>query len=408
MVKIIIKKKWWEIVVIVLLILGSGAVIGTMNLGMVYGLEMVLGVGGFLWFRPRITKVQFRFVAFYVFYLTLHYLFFSDVTSSNNDTFIKEIMVFISLFLMSLSISKKRFLDLYINAMCIESIYTLILWMLNIVGIRPFLRVVSFTNLNYFMSGAFVYGFKNKLFPLSGFVLQNGVIRNAGIFWEPGAHQGFIVFAILLLIMNKKSIDKSKKKFLILLCTLVSTLSTTGLICAVLVMIMYYIEDSEGSHISRKQLVMFIIIIVISYFVLTSSAVVTKFTDSSQGSILVRSNDVISSISSIVDRPIFGYGEFSSYKTTLQNEKGVMYNSAGILIMMLDYGIPFGMYLVYRFVRFIYQSPYKRNILVAFTCIVVIICLFTEHFLSKQIVEFMMFTLASDAEEYIELKKIEG
>lgn len=392
----------------ILLLLGSGAVIGTMNLGKVYELEIVVGVGSYILFRPQIKKSQFGFAFFYVLYLLIHYLLFSEVTANNNVAFFKEILILIVLFLMSLSISRMQFLNSYINIMCIESIYSLIMWLLNIIGIHPFFRIKNFGNLNYFMSGAYIYGFKNLKFPLTSVVMKSGITRNFGIFWEPGAHQGFIVFALLLLIMNQKNIEEYEKKFLILLCTLFSTLSTTGLICAVLIMIMYYIEKSKIHYASKKQLILFVMIIIISYFILTSSAVIVKLTDSSQGSIVVRSNDVISSFSLVMERPIFGYGEYSSYKTELLNEMGVTHNSAGLLIIMLNYGIPFGLYLAYRFIKFIYQSSYHKTILIFLTYIVIIICLLTEHFMSKQLVGFMMFTLLNDAEGSIKSAEIQG
>lgn len=51
--------------------------------------------------------------------------------------------------------------------------------------------------------------------------------RNSGMFWEPGAFQGYIIIAIVLLLFNNE-IKNKRIMFLFLVAALITTYSTTG------------------------------------------------------------------------------------------------------------------------------------------------------------------------------------
>lgn len=63
--------------------------------------------------------------------------------------------------------------------------------------------------------------------------------RNNGIFWEPGAYQFFLNFALVLLL-EKHNIEEKKWHFLILVVTVLTTGSSTGMLSLVVILVGYH------------------------------------------------------------------------------------------------------------------------------------------------------------------------
>lgn len=89
-------------------------------------------------------------------------------------------------------------------------------------------------------------------------------VRNSGMFWEPGAFQGYLVLALVFLAFVKHKIPRRQyiRSLQILCVALISTLSTTGYLALVLLPLLHYDWRAQ----SRKQSVFRILVGV--YFVL--------------------------------------------------------------------------------------------------------------------------------------------
>ena len=76
--------------------------------------------------------------------------------------------------------------------------------------------------------------------------------RNSGMFWEPGAFQGYLVVALCFLALLKTRLDprQYRRYFLILFLTVCSTMSTTGYIALAIVILLHFDWCAE----SRKKL----------------------------------------------------------------------------------------------------------------------------------------------------------
>lgn len=80
-------------------------------------------------------------------------------------------------------------------------------------------------------------------------IKHSGPYRNSGMFWEPGAFAGYIIFVFMLFIGNPASLwKKYKVRFLLLFIALITTLSTTGYIVAS-VLILYAILKTHRSKV---------------------------------------------------------------------------------------------------------------------------------------------------------------
>lgn len=80
--------------------------------------------------------------------------------------------------------------------------------------------------------------------------VQEHTLRNAGMFWEPGAFQGYLILALIFLAIIKKRLpQRDYLRSLIILSTgVLSTLSTTGFIVLFLIPLLHYNWPGENRH----------------------------------------------------------------------------------------------------------------------------------------------------------------
>ena len=94
----------------------------------------------------------------------------------------------------------------------------------------------------------------------------SGLTRNSGMFWEPGAFQGFIMIVPLLYLNNLKYLwDNYRKECIVLIITLVTTQSTTGYI-AFAILIAYALVTSELPFATKYITLLFIALIIATSF----------------------------------------------------------------------------------------------------------------------------------------------
>lgn len=124
-----------------------------------------------------------------------------------------------------------KFRSVYFNVIYIISAISLIFLTLNYLGINIGIQFEKFRTI-------FIY---NNLIHLE----EAHVFRNCGMFWEPGAFQGYIMLAFLFYIDDYKSLWKiHKRKCIILTLALLTTFSTTGYI--VYLLYIAYIVFNSG------------------------------------------------------------------------------------------------------------------------------------------------------------------
>ncbi|MFC1652799.1 O-antigen ligase family protein [Planctomycetota bacterium] len=88
--------------------------------------------------------------------------------------------------------------------------------------------------------------------------------RNFGMFWEPGAFQGYLILSMVFLMVIKNRIEKTQyQRYLGAFCiAILTTMSTTGYIAMVLVLLLqyeWYVEDTRTMN-NRILLGVFVIL----------------------------------------------------------------------------------------------------------------------------------------------------
>ena len=212
------------------------------------------------------------------------------------------------LFVSSMSID--RFSKVFTNLMCFLSVFSLITFLIMNIApqiIRMF-PVLSFSH-NYPCHN-FIFSYVQYYTP----------VRNAGIFWEPGAYQTYLCFAVLFeLFLTKKP---RNIVVLVFIVTLVTTKSSVGLICVILLLILWNIKDYDG-HFNKQFKVTFVLLggivfIFLLYNFLPSDwrftifgKIENMFKDTSGGTVTsssVRMDSIIYPMKSFFSSPLIGVG----------------------------------------------------------------------------------------------------
>lgn len=76
---------------------------------------------------------------------------------------------------------------------------------------------------------------------------QEGIPRNYGMFWEPGAFAGYIIVTFILYVDQLEFLVKNKRKDLyILIVALLTTISTTGYVVFSIIVLFYFLQKRKG------------------------------------------------------------------------------------------------------------------------------------------------------------------
>ena len=198
-------------------------------------LFLSLCLAGFV-FIYRKLKIDRFFVVFFLVYLTV---MIAQMLKFNYLPLTTYLGVFIRIIFAYLvvRILGKNFTKYYVNILYVLSIIGFFIYVPQLVlpGFRSFL-ISSISPLlrNPLYSGEIWYAPDIILFVFNS---GEGVYRNCGAFWEPGAYAGFLAIAMIFHYLECKTIDD--KKSIVLLVALLSTASTTGIIALGFFLVMF-------------------------------------------------------------------------------------------------------------------------------------------------------------------------
>ena len=219
---------------------------------------------------------------------------------------------------------------------------------------------------------------------------QWGIDRNYSIFWEPGAFQGFITLALVMLLFSRDSYFNNRRQLVytaIFTVATITTFSTTGYIVLLLLFLAFTIKNI-------KVLPLTLIVGVIFYItfdkVILSNVIIQKFNKegiwSTSGE--RRISDVYVELDMVKTNPFLGVG-YHDYFT----KKGIVLSTQGVTetweggtnsltYLLALFGLPFVAILIfglYYFVRFIETRKEIQFILF----FIIVILLMGEVFLAK-------------------------
>lgn len=210
-----------------------------------------------------------------------------------------------------------RFPKVYVETMTCVAVISLIGFAYNnfvgmILGVR------------YSEVGVSIYVY-NQLYGLVG----GYVDRNCGMFWEPGAFQGYLNMAIMFAVLMERS-KWNKNSLIILIVAVLTTKSTTGYAVLAFIATYYIIFHYNGKPIPKPLCIVALISLFVYYYTrldfLQDKMVTQTFNGEEEG----RLNDYIRFI------PLFKEHFLLGMSTEVANEAAT---GNGFLSFLLYYGI---------------------------------------------------------------------
>lgn len=180
--------------------------------------------------------------------------------------------------------------------------------------------------------------------------------RNNGIFFEPGAYQGFLNAGLFLLFFADAGFPKKKTWIYIgvLLTTLITTFSTTGYMILSMLLILAFIKSRLLSRSEKAMLFGLAVLVVTALSAQVYSTFVVKVSDYLSAneydfgySAQNRSSDAKTDLK-VFSKHIFGLG-YDDYEKEfgilgrVGSERG--FSSNGVTRMLATYGLPFSLFI---------------------------------------------------------------
>jgi ABC-type multidrug transport system permease subunit len=198
------------------------------------------------------------------------------------------------------------------------------------------------------------------------------LIRNNGIWWEPGAFQVMINLSFLLGTAFKKI---SNKDYFLYLIVIISTISSAGIVIFIFLSFIYFRKESNKKYLILLILI-FIPVLISTSFI--ENVIINKFT-LENASAKSRYNDLTLAIQIFKDYPILGIGAgnteiVENYKQVYDYGTG----SNGIFYLITNFGLFSLLFLLPTFYpKYKTLFPRRDRLLI---CVSLVLIFFTQNF----------------------------
>jgi hypothetical protein len=294
-------KKYLEIFSVFLLLLSGGGIPFLMFRKELF--FVVLFFFSFLFFSNTVNYKQFRQVIFIIvsicLFLFVNYLF--AITEQSLQKVLANLTIMVSAVFATFSfhdsVDKKKFINyLYLSLKIVMFhslitfiVYPLISGSLSLISNNHY-ECSTFLNIFFYIPEKYSFNF-----------IGLNLVRNQGIFWEPGVLQIFLNFLLFLSLFVRKFNFK-----IVVLTTLaiLSTLSTTGLFVMMIQFVFYSI------NVLKKNFFLLPIFIVgfLGLYSITSLNITNKIVGDGSTSFQIRFFDLVQPVLIAFDHPLTGVG----------------------------------------------------------------------------------------------------
>ena len=346
--------------------------------------------------KGKFKRSGFLTMVFMVSILLFSMVFNSDFSGAN----IVKIFVVIVGAVWANCVSYEKFSECFIKIMFTLALFSLIIYPFSGLIIQYSAVLPKITNIG---------GTQVVTFVFDNICLQNdGIIRNYGIFWEPGVYASYLCLALMMSLHKTKLFTLCN---VVLILTIISTISTAGICMLILILFTFvYVKDSESNSVNVK--VLFLIFgLVVMAFVLSSENIMLGLTEKLNPSSYkymstqARLSSITGNIEIIKKHFLFGAGSSQMDKEYLDYclRMGLWdkSNTNALLTNFSCYGVFLGIvYLVgmFRFSMLLNCTKTGRICI----CIVLSMMLFAEPFVTS-----LMFNLLPFYGYGIEKQQIE-
>jgi hypothetical protein len=324
--------------------------------------------------KKKLVNAFFASLSFVSFCVLINYLF--SVKPQDINKYIFIIFMFVVQGLLCIYFFSAFTYDNFLKQL--YKILTLIRWhaflSAIVITIFPFLLFMRVENeFNGYQAQSFLFIFNKITDQYSFNFLGLSLIRNQGLFWEPGVLQ----FYLNLLLIFQLYIFKAKRSSIVLtIITLITTYSTTAYGIMLIILSVAILKSFKRNPLS---IVPVILAMVIFLYPLISSNLENKLQGDKQTSSMVRFYDLVQQLIVIKSNFFTGVGlddqRYAEIRThyllpiSIQNMMDFTANQRGssnsILFLLGTMGIPLGGFWLFAYIKqpFIRDSPKLVSVL---------------------------------------------
>lgn len=315
---------------------------------------------GFAFFKAlKIKSRSFVFILYII-------ISFSVTIMVNKDIYLENIFFISSIicgFIASNLFKKDDYLKGYVRVMTIYSLYSLI-------ATYILLPVYLKGNLGFFNTYTSLLGRQFIDMGLSYSVAWHGLMRNQGIFREPGVFQFFILVSLVveMFYLNQKKINF---RIIILTITMISTFSTIGLTCLCLLLISYLITN-KNNYLMRNGLLIVCIYFILFVLAKSNDDIIVRLNSSlsklngdvNNVSSRVRYESIFNLIKMSLHNPLFGSSFVNGFNYIINNynEFGTRDITGTLFSYIMALGYPVGILINIYFYNFCSLICNSKNI----------------------------------------------
>lgn len=384
-------------IAVLMIILGSGNILGWTIPGFGW-IQLILAIATTFLVKIKYGKMLVRKNTFFSLIIIVA-LFCGNIilTAGVSAVFMYtgQLITFICLFLLVDTFDRKKLISTYTNLMVFFALASLLFWSLAQMDIAIGDYYIKAENgLMYRMNPLYIYRIGTE----TGIhtTLQT---RNTGLFWEPGAYQGYLNLALLFLLVGTSNTEKNKVwkiRVAILTITVLSTQSTMGYFILVLNYLIFFFIRMNPGKISARTIVFMSLGLAAIFVVLNSGVVQDKF-NSETGqyqSFVIRLNDNRSGIEACFVSPLIGLGYKTQRYIEVVRGYGITHNSTGLLITIQQFGLFMGSVILYRIMINIKKCVDVRGFASILFILMIVLLFSNESYIDKQFITLFLFPLS--------------
>ena len=188
------------------------------------------------------------------------------------------------------------------------------------------------------------------------------LLRNYGIFREPGVYQMFLMIALLFHLYFSDELKKSH--IVVFISSIVLTFSTTGYIALAFFLVLFLIKKNESFTDNKKKYFIVLLMIVGIIYMITQTDLLSsngmvfdKLSNTKRTTTIARMSSIFVNLEIWKKSPIFGAGLISVSEmfpslTYQLYGKAITHNTNTLLCELSTYGVIYTAVLIYGYVKF--------------------------------------------------------
>ena len=263
-------------------------------------------------------------------------------------------------------------------------IYERIMYFLAILSLACFIIL----NLGIGLPLTFIDNSTGTAFGYTFYHCMKEVSRNCGIFWEPGAYQIYlnyaIIFATVLFSNGKLDMTKFGIHVIVYIVAIITTQSSTGYLCmAVVLCYALFVFLDRRSNVNKLWPVfMAILALLIGVYIELQTGIIAHKLIDRGGSFNVRYNDTFAGLQLVMNDLWTGHGIFSTTSGAFFSTARIESISNGLVSMLFSMGL----ILTVAYFTMIFWGMikyYSRNVFTAVFLVLFVLLVFNSESVYK-------------------------